>query len=70
MLLDNNEPASYGKVMVGPDSNKWLEAMKYEVGSMYDNKVWTLEVFPEGRKAIQNNWILKKKTDANGNDHL
>ena len=28
MLLDNDEPMSYGEVMVGPDSSKWLEAMK------------------------------------------
>ena len=27
MLLDNNEPTSYGEAMVGPDSDKWLEAM-------------------------------------------
>lgn len=26
-----------------------------------------MEVLPEGRKAIQNKWIYKKKTDANGN---
>ena len=25
MLLDNNEPTSYGEVMVGPYSDKWLE---------------------------------------------
>ena len=30
MLLDNNEPTSYGEVMVGPDSDKWLEAIKSE----------------------------------------
>ena len=35
MLLDNNEPTSYGEAMVGPYSNKWLEAMKSEIGSMY-----------------------------------
>ena len=39
MLLDNNEPMSYGEAMVGPDSNKWLGAMKSEIGSMYENKV-------------------------------
>ena len=39
MLLDNNEPTSYGEAMVGPDSNKWLEAIKSERGSMYENKV-------------------------------
>ena len=27
MLLDNNEPTSYGEAMVGPDFGKWLEAM-------------------------------------------
>ena len=39
MLLNNNEPTSYGEAMVGPDSDKWLEAMKSERGSMYGNKV-------------------------------
>ena len=29
--------------------------------------MWTLEVLPEGCKAIQNKWIFKKKTDADGN---
>ena len=39
MLLDNNEPTSLGEAMVGPDSDKWLEAIKSERGSMYENKV-------------------------------
>ena len=39
MLLDNNEPTSYGEAMVGPDSDEWLEAMKSERGSMYKSKV-------------------------------
>ena len=30
MLLDNNEPTSYGKAIVGPDSDEWLEAIKSE----------------------------------------
>ena len=38
MLLDNNEPTSYGEAMVGPDSDKWLEAIKSERGSMYKRK--------------------------------
>ena len=38
MLLDNNEPTSYGEVMVGPDSEEWLEAIKSEKGSMYKRK--------------------------------
>ena len=39
MLLENNEPTSYGEAMVGPNSNKWLEAIKSERGSMYKSKV-------------------------------
>ena len=31
MLLDNNEPTSYGEAMVGPYSDKWLGAMKSEI---------------------------------------
>ena len=43
MLLDNGEPSNYEEAMAGPDSDKWLEAMKSEIESMYENKVWTLK---------------------------
>ena len=66
MLLVNGEPTGYGEAMVGPDSNKWLGAMKSEIGSMYENKVWTLVDLPVDRQAIENKWIFKKKT-ADGN---
>ena len=39
MLLDHDEPTNYEEAMVSPDSAKWLEAMKSEIGSMYENKV-------------------------------
>ena len=67
MLLDNNEPTSYGEAVVGPNSDKWLEAMKSEIGSMYQNKLWTLVDLPDDWQAIENKWIFKKKTDADGN---
>ena len=38
MLLDNNEHMSCGEAMVGLDSDKWLEAIKSERGSMYKTK--------------------------------
>ena len=53
MLLDNNEPTSYGEAMVGPDSDKWLEAIKSEKESM------TLEEILDGRKTVGYRWILK-----------
>src|SRR3954463_1401352 len=34
MLLDHGEPTNYEEAMVSPDSVKWLEAMKSEMGSM------------------------------------
>ena len=52
---------------MSPDSSKWLEAMKSEMGYMYENKVWTLVDLPDDRQAIENKWIFKTKTDADGN---
>ena len=67
MLLDQGEPTNYEEAMMSPDSDKWLEAMKSEIGSMYENKVWTLVDLPDDWQAIENKWIFKKKTDADGN---
>ena len=67
MLLYHDEPTNYEEAMVSPDSGKWLEAIKSEMGSMYKNKVWTLVDLPDDRQAIENKWIFKKKTNADGN---
>ncbi len=50
--------------MMSPDSAKWLEAMKSEMGSMYENKVWTLIDLPDDRRVIEIKWIFKRKTEA------
>ena len=34
---------------------------------MYENQVWTLVDLPNDRKAVENKWIFKKKTEADGN---
>ena len=52
--------------MMSPASAKWLEAMKSEMGSMYENKVWTLVELPDDRQAIENKWIFKRKMDSDG----
>ena len=61
MLLENDEPTSYGEAMVGPYSDKWLEAMKSEIGSIYQNKVWTLVDLPDYRQAIGINGSLRRR---------
>ena len=67
MLGEHDEPANYKEAVEGPESEKWLEAMRSEMSSMYANKVWTLVDIPEDRKAVENKWIFKKKTNADGN---
>ena len=64
MLLNHDKPTNYEEAMMSPDSAKWLEAMKSEMGSMYENKVWTLIDLPDDRWVIENKWIFKRKTDA------
>ena len=64
MSLDHDEPTNYEEAMVSPDFEKWLEAMKSEMRSMYENKVWTLIDLPNDRQDIEIKWIFKRKTDA------
>ena len=37
LLIDQDEPTTYQEAVSGPDSEKWLSAMKSEMQSMYDN---------------------------------
>ena len=60
MLLDHDKPTNYEEAMMSPDSDRSLEAMKSE------NKVWTLVDLPDDQQSIENKWILKRKTDADG----
>ena len=67
MLMDDDEPLTYEDAMNSPESERWLEAMKSEMDSMYENKVWTLVEPPEGVKSIGCKWVFKKKTNMDGN---
>ena len=67
LLMDQDVPTTYQEAVSSPNSEKWLEAMKSEMQSMYDNQVWTLIDPPEGIKTIECKWVFKKKTDLDGN---
>ena len=54
MLLDHGEPTNYEEAMMSLDSDRWPEAMKSKIGSMYEKKVWTLVDLPDDRQAIEN----------------
>ena len=48
--------------MISPDSSKWLEAMKSEMGSMYENKVWTLIDLLDDQQAMLNGSSIGRRT--------
>src|SRR4051812_47593300 len=54
MLMEHGEPSNYKEAMEGPESEKWLEPMISELGSMYENKEWTSVDSPNDRKAVEN----------------
>ena len=62
-LVDQDEPTTYHEAMMSPYSKKWLQAMKSEMQSMYDNQVWNLVDPPEGAKVIGCKWVHKIKHD-------
>ncbi|KAL0430653.1 UNVERIFIED_CONTAM: Retrovirus-related Pol polyprotein from transposon TNT 1-94 [Sesamum radiatum] len=62
----DNDPKTYGEAMSDIDSDKWLEAMKYEMDSMGSNQVWTLVDLPKGVRPVGCKWVYKRKLGANG----
>ena len=50
-----------------PGSKKWLEAMKSEMDSMFENQIWDLIDLSDGVKLIGSKWIFKLKTDKDEN---
>ncbi|KAK2372365.1 secreted RxLR effector protein [Trifolium repens] len=69
LLMDQDEPVTYQEAITGPESEKWLEAMKSEIDSMYTNQVWNLVGPPVGVRPIGCKWVFKKKTDMDGKVH-
>lgn len=59
-------PKNYKEVTNHPEAKKWLEAMKDEMNSMAQNKVWRLVPLPEGKKTIKCKWVFVQKRDETG----
>ena len=70
LLMENDEPLTYKEAMMGPDSDKWLEAMESELKSMHDNQVWNLVDQIDSVRPVDCKWIFKKKLDMDGNVHI
>ncbi|KAL0420794.1 UNVERIFIED_CONTAM: Retrovirus-related Pol polyprotein from transposon RE2 [Sesamum latifolium] len=47
------------------DSDKWLDAIKFEMDSMGSNQVWTLVDPLKGVRPVGCKWVYKHKLGAN-----
>jgi hypothetical protein len=62
LVFDTEDPLTYAEAMDRPDSDKWLEAMRSEIQSMYNNTVWNLIVLLDGVKPIASGVLKEKQT--------
>jgi len=62
-----NDPESFLQVINSCNSKLWYDAMKDELESMVNNKVWDLVELPNGIKPIGCKWVFKTKKDSLGN---
>ena len=63
---DINDPLTFSAAMNCGHADWWYNAMKDELISMDQNKVWDLVELPEGIKPVGCKWVYKTKLDANG----
>jgi len=52
------------EVLNSPDKKKWMEAIKSELESIKENKVWSVVKRPNDKSTIQTRWIFKIKRNA------
>ena len=62
-LLENDEPESYEEVLKSWERDLLLKAMKSEMDSISENKVWTLSDAPEGVKLIGCKHVFKDENE-------
>ncbi|KAI3516445.1 hypothetical protein L1887_15360 [Cichorium endivia] len=62
-ITSSNEPKNFSQAM---QDTKWVEAMKKEIKALEDNKTWTLQELPKGKRAIDSKWVYKIKYKPNG----
>ncbi|KAG6387429.1 hypothetical protein SASPL_152616 [Salvia splendens] len=57
LLTDGGEPECYDEAMENECKDKWVEAMKDELQSLYDNHTFELVKLPKGKRALKNRWV-------------
>lgn len=64
--LNADEVLTYEKVMSGPEFRKWQVAIDKEFQSLNDHNTWIGVPTPKGKKILQTKWVLRIKSDVNG----
>ncbi|KAL0291088.1 UNVERIFIED_CONTAM: hypothetical protein Scaly_2649900 [Sesamum calycinum] len=62
----DNDLRTYGEAMPDINSNKWLEAMRFEMDSIGSNQVWTIVGPPKGVKPVECKWVYKRNFGTDG----
>lgn len=57
-----DEPKNYIEAINGKNKEHWNQA----INSLNENKTWTLENLPAGKKAISTKWVFKVKMNPDG----
>ena len=57
-ISTNDEPTSYTQAI---KDTRWQEAMKNELEALEQNKTWTLEKLPPGKRAVGWKWVYQIK---------
>lgn len=53
LLTDGGEPSCYKEVMFGQHKDRWLEAMRVEMNSLYEYNTFELVNFAKGQESTE-----------------
>ena len=59
-------PKSFHEAVIGPEKEKWIEAIKSELNSLKKNETWSLCKLPVDKNEVGNKWVFAIKRDENG----
>jgi len=61
LAMTEGVPTTYKEAMNSPEKDKWIAAMKCEMNSFHENKVYTLVAKPQNLKPIATKWVFRIK---------
>jgi hypothetical protein len=61
---DPQEPLTYEQAINGPDSLRWINAMKQEIETIIKNRTWLEQKPPRDAHILKGKWVYKIKRNA------